>query len=209
MANLRTATTLDVRTMGGIFGRGRIQATGAGVFNAASQCSIFLDALGATPGTSNVEAPGVTTSDANFFNGRCPNQEIFTLWGMQIALQEQDANGVAIQAASAVIDTGINLAGVQQEALKSCSLELSLKGSNYSIGSLMNMPSPAGANGVTQNGGRAVAPFRFPRQLPLQLEGNDQFFVTIKTTRAFAASAAAAHFMSFYIYCPASRGHSR
>ncbi len=206
MANYRTSTTLDVRTMGGIFGRGRLQAGAGGIVPAASQCSIFLDSLGTQPGTSNIELPGVTVSDANFFNGRCPNQEIYTLWGMQIQLQEQDANGLAVQSTSAAADTGVSFGGIMTDALKSCSLELSLKGSNYTIGNLQTLPSAQGSNIVTMSGGRAVAPFRFPRQLPLQLEGNDQFFITIKTTRAFALSAAAAGFMTFTVYCPASRG---
>ena len=207
MANLRTATTLDVRTMGGIFGRGRLgPASGAGVIAAATQCSIFLDALGANPGTSNVEAPGVTTSDASLFNGRCPNQEIITIWGCQIQIQEQDANGLAIQSTIAAPGSAEGFGAVQNDILKSISLELSLKGSNYTIGNLQTLPSAGGSNAVAQNGGRAVAPFRFPRQLPLQLDGNDSFFLTFKTTRAFTLSAAAAGFVSISVYCPASRG---
>ena len=79
---------------------------------------------------------------------------------------------------------------ILQQALRNLSFSLLLKGQEYQIGSLMTTPSPKGTNTAPQNGGRAVAPFRFPRNLVLQLNSNDQFAIRVQAQRAITLGAA-------------------
>jgi hypothetical protein len=195
MANPQT--TLDVRTLGGIFGRANLAGAG-GAVPVNGQTQVFLDQLNGNV-NSNITQ---TQADSNFFDGITPNGEVFTIFGMQIQIWEESISTPATPVFPQCIATN---AVVTAQALRDLSFSLSLKGQEYQIGSLKTVPCPLGGNTYNQNGGRAVAPFRFPRQLPLQLNSNDQFFVTVTAKRAIATSGGTNGF-GIFIYCPASRG---
>ena len=188
MRNLKQ--TLDVRTLGGLYGSAFLAGAG-GVVAAGTRTAVFLDDLG------NNVASGLVQQQAlsNFFGGRVEQGEILTLFGFQMMVYETD--NVAQTVASTVV--------IHAEALRNLSFELQLKGSEFPITSVVTAPCPLGTNTLFQNGGRAVAPFRFPRQIPLQLNSNDQWSVTVTAQRAINVGAATNGFRIF-IYCPASKG---
>lgn len=189
MAN--PATTLDVRTLQGIYGTGLLTAGAGGVVAANSQTIVFLDRLGSAT-NSNIAQ---TTADSNFFNGAVDAGEIFTLFGFSIQIKEVTNVGGPVVPAVAVV----------QEALRNLSFTLNLKGQTYPIGSLMTVPSPLGSEQMVKNGGNGVAPFRFPRAIPLQIGSLDQYSVTVKAERAINTSGGT-NTIGVFIYCPASRG---
>lgn len=195
MANPKT--TLDVRTLNGIYGRANLAGAG-GVVPLNGSTQIFLDQLGGSI-NSNVAQ---TQADSNFYDGITPNGEIYTIFGFQVQIWEETISTPATPVFPAVIAPN---PVVSQQALENLSFSLNLKGQEYTIGSLKTTPCPLGGNTYSQNGGRAVAPFRFPRQLPLQLNSNDQFFVTVTAKRPIAVTAAT-NGIGIFIYCPASRG---
>ena len=190
MAN--PAQTLDVRTLNGIFGSATLGPGAAGVIAAGATTKLFLDSLGSNTNSRVTQ----TVADSNFWSGYTPNQETYTLFGFQVQIWEVDANYVAQATTNVII----------QEALRNISFSLSLKGQEYQIGSLMTVPCPLGSNGLPQNGGRAVAPFRFPRALPLQLGSMDQFYVNVRAERPINVAAGTTNEIGIFIYCPASRG---
>ena len=197
MVTMASSKVLDLRTAGGIYGKGCIVTTaGAATVPAGAECNIFLDEKN-TNTTSNL-ANGANDADGNFWSGRCPNGEIITLFGIQLAIYEVDANDVP-QAGSAPIT---------QMAVNFCSVKLQLKGQQYVLGHSGLYPSGLGSNGLNLNGGRAVAPFRFPRAAPIQLVSNDQFYLTIRAELAGITLAANDNKLMFSAYCPASRGVS-
>lgn len=196
MANPKT--TLDVRTLGGIYGTGDLAGAG-GAVPVNAQTQIFLDPLGGFA-NSNIAQ---TQADSNFFDGQTPNGEVYTIFGFQVEIWEQSVSTPA----TPIFPTPIPGNAVTiAEALESLSFSLNIKGQEYIIGSLKTVPCPLGSNTYPQNGGRAVAPFRFPRQLPLQLNSNDQFFMTVTAKRAINNTAAATNGFGIFVYCPASRG---
>jgi hypothetical protein len=195
MANPRT--TLDVRTLNGVYGRANLAGAG-GAVPVNAQTQIFLDQLGGSV-NSNIAQ---TQADSNFFDGQTPNGEVFTIFGFQVQIWEETISTPATPVFPAVAASN---AAISQQALENLSFSLNLKGQEYTIGSLKTVPCPLGGNTYTQNGGRAVAPFRFPRQLPLQLNSNDQFFVTVTAKRPIATAGGTNGF-GIFIYCPASRG---
>ena len=196
--SMGSQNVLDLRTAGGIFGRGAIQAPAAAAAVAAgSECQVFLDQRGQNA-TSNM-AVGLTNADANFFGGICPNGEVVTLFGLQIAFWT--ATGA----------TDIPIAGtpvMSQEVQEFCSVSLQLKGTQYNIGNVSLYPSGIGVNNsaMGNNGGRAVIPFRFPKGAPIQLRSNDQFYLTIRAELAGITLGNNADKIIFQVYCPASRG---
>ena len=185
-------TTLDVRTLQGIYGTGKLDDGAAGVVAANSQTIIFLDTLGSAT-NSNIAQ---TSADSNFFGGRVDAGEVYTLFGFQVQIQEVTAAGASVAPSAVVI----------QEALRNLSFTLNLKGQTYPIGSLLTTPSGLGSDGMAKNGGNGVAPFRFPRQLPLQISSLDSFSVTVKAERAINVAAGTTNTIGVFIYCPSSRG---
>lgn len=187
-----TKQTLDVRTLGGVFGTGQIQADGATGILANQTCQIFQDQLGAGV-TSNVVQ---TTADSNLFGGRIPNGEVYTLFGFQVQLQwVVQATGLPVIQANALYE----------QALANIEMKIHMKGQEYIIGNLKPLPSGLGSNGMPMNGGRAVAPFRFPAELPIQLTSNDTWFITMTTKRPIL-DGAGLNALKIFVYCPASRG---
>ena len=166
---MNPAQTLDVRTLGGIFSRCQL-ASAAGVIGAGTSSIAFLDQLGGAVNSGLAQ----TRSDSNFFDGLVPQGEVYSLFSLEAQLFETNGAG------NPVLHTNIIL----QQALRNLSFSLLLKGQEYQIGSLMTTPSPKGTNTAPQNGGRAVAPFRFPRNLVLQLNSNDQFAIRVQAQRA-------------------------
>jgi hypothetical protein len=164
-----TAQTLDVRTLGGIYSRCQLAGAG-GAIAQGTQAIAFLDPLNGNTNSGLTQ----TRADSNFFDGMVPQGEVYTLFSLEAQIFESDGAG------NPVLHTNIIL----QQALRNLSFSLILKGQEYNIGSLMTVPSPKGTNTAPQNGGRAVAPFRFPRQLALQLRSNDQFAVRTQAQRA-------------------------
>ena len=189
-----TRQTLDVRTLGGIFGRCNLAPpAGAAAVAAGTKGFIWLDNLNEST-TSNIVG-GVTYADANVFSGRIANMETYTLFGWQMQVFEVDANGLPV-------DTAPN---VHESFLDSLTFKLFMKGQEYIIGNVKPNPTGLGCNGLDMNGGRAVAPFRFPAELPNQLDGNDSWYVEVSNTRAITVSGAN-HRIEVFIYCPASKG---
>ena len=187
-----TKQTLDVRTLGGVFGTGVLTANGAVGILANQSCQIFQDQIG-NGVTSNLVQ---TTADSNLFGGRIPNGEVYTLFGFQVQLQWKiAATGVPV----------VQTAQLYEQALANIEMKIHMKGQEYVIGNLKPLPCGLGANGMPMNGGRAVAPFRFPAELPIQLTSNDTWFVTMTTKRAIL-DGAGLNDLSVFIYCPASRG---
>ena len=188
-----TQQTLDVRTLGGIYSRALLaDSPAAAVVTSGASTKLFLDQLGGSTNSGITQ----TAATSNFYDGIVPNGEVYTLFGFQVMVYETDSSAVPV-ASTAVI---------HQEALRNLSFSLNLKGQEYVIGSVMPTPCPLGTNTLFQNGGRAVAPFRFPRQLPLQLNSNDQFFVTVTAKRTINLTAASTNGLGIFVYCPASRG---
>ena len=187
-----TKQTLDVRTLGGIFGRAQIP-TGAGVAVVASgaEASVWNDQIGAST-TSNLTQ---TTADSNLFGGRIPNGEVYTLFGWQVQIFE-------VTSADLPVDS---TALIHESMLDGLSMTLHMKGQEYVVGSVIPSPSGLGSDTLAMNGGRAVAPFRFPAQLPIQLVSNDQWFVTF-TAKSAITLTAADNKIEIFMYCPASRG---
>jgi hypothetical protein len=192
-SNMRlTNQTLDVRTLGGVFGTGVLQGDAATGIAVNTTCQIFQDNLGAAT-TSNIVQ---TTADSNLFGGRIPNGEVYTLFGFQVQVREVvAATGLPVVSANAFYET----------ALANIEMKIHMKGQEYVIGNLKPLPSGLGCNGMPMNGGRAVAPFRFPAELPIQLTGNDSWFVTMTAKRAIL-DGAGLNDLEIFIYCPASRG---
>jgi len=191
MANMvPTQQTLDVRTLGGMYASAFIPGA-AGVVPVGTQTRLFLDPLG---GAANSGIPQ-TLCTSNFFNGRTESGEIITAFGMQAMVYETTNAHVAVASTAAI----------QAAAIRNLSYTLELKGSTYPITSLATLPCPLGANTAFQNGGRGVAPFRFPRQLPLQLKGTQSFSVTIRCEHNIATSGGTNGFR-IYFYMPASKG---
>lgn len=187
-----TKQTLDVRTLGGVYGTGVLTPDGATGILANQTCQIFQDQLGAGT-TSNLVQ---TTADSNLFGGRIPNGEVYTLFGFQIQFQWK------------VLATGlpvIQTAALYEQALANVEFKLHMKGQEYIIGNVKPLACGLGSNGMPMNGGRAVAPFRFPAELPIQLTSNDTWFVTM-TTRRPIVDGAGLNALSVFVYCPASRG---
>jgi hypothetical protein len=191
MANMQlTKQTLDVRTLGGLYGSAFIAGAG-GVVAQGTTTQVFLDPLG---GAANSGIPQ-TFCTSNFFNGRAESGEIITAFGMQAMVYETTNAHVAVASTAAIQAAGI----------RNLSYTLQLKGSTYPITGLATLPCPLGSNTSFQNGGRGVAPFRFPRQLPLQIEGTQQFAVTIRAEHPIATGGGTNGFRIF-LYLPASKG---
>jgi hypothetical protein len=187
-----TKQTLDVRTLGGVYGTGVLTPDGATGILANQTCQIFQDQIGAGT-TSNLVQ---TTADSNLFGGRIPNGEVYTLFGFQVQLQYSvAASGVPVAAANQIYE----------QALANIEMKIHMKGQEYIIGNLKPLPCGLGTNGMPMNGGRAVAPFRFPAELPIQLTSNDTWFVTMTAKRPILDGAGLNN-LSIFIYCPASRG---
>ena len=187
-----TNQTLDVRSLGGVFGRCVIDGAG-GVVAAGSTGSIFLDELGASA-TSNV-AGGITNADANLFGGVVPNGEVITIFGWQMQVGEVTSAGLPVDSA----------AELHEAFLDSLSYKIFLKGQEYVQGNLKPVPSGLGCSLLDKNGGANVAPFRFPGSLPLQIGPNDQLFVQIEAKRAIATGGGT-NGIEIFLYCPATRG---
>lgn len=192
-----TRQTLDVRTLGGIFGRCNIAApAGVAVVATGTKGFIWLDQLNEAT-TSNI-AGGVTRADANLFGGKIPNQEWYTIFGWQMQAFEVDNNSVPVDSA----------ANIHESILDSLTFKIFMKGQEYIIGNLKPNPTGlgcGGTGGLDMNGGRAVAPFRFPASLPIQMSGNDTLYVEVTNTRAITLSGNA-HAIEIFLYCPASKG---
>ena len=192
MANFLTQQTLDVRTLGGVFGTGVLAGDGATGILPNTTCQIFQDNLGAGVTSGLVQ----TTADSNLFGGRIPNGEVYTLFGFQVQIREVvAATGLPV----------VSNAAFYQTALCNIEMKIHMKGQEYIIGNLKPLPCGLGSNGMPMNGGRAVAPFRFPAELPIQLDGNDTWFVTMTAKRAIVDGAGLNN-LEIFIYCPASRG---
>jgi hypothetical protein len=186
-----TRNVMDVRTMGGVFGSTLILPT-AGAIPAGRTATMFLDEKGQAT-TGNV---ALTNADANFFGGRCQNGEVVTIFGFQFWVGQFDTvTGLYVDSTAVLL----------QEALSNISIKLNLKGQQYNVGNLSLYATGHGSNALlSQNGGRAVAPFRLPRTLPVQLKSNDQFYFTFTAERAVTTAANTA--VSIQGYCPASTG---
>ena len=115
MANPRT--TLDVRTMGGIYGRANLAGVG-GVVPATTQTQIFLDQLNGNV-NSNITQ---TNADGNFHSGIVPNGEIYTLFGFQVQIWEETISTPATPVFPAVVATN---PVVTAQALRNLSFSLS------------------------------------------------------------------------------------
>ena len=198
-----TATTLDVRTMGGISGKCALISDGAGLVAANSTTQAFIDVIG-VGATSNIIQ---TAADSNMASGAIPVSEVYTVFGFQIQLGVLLANNTQF-------DTVANVpANVIQDALNAISMTLNIKGQNYPIGSLMTMPAQQGwgttTNGVGYplNGGKNVPTFRFPPELALQLGSNDTYSLRFTAERAFNLTTANSRLL-IWIYNAASRGIS-
>ena len=185
-----TKQTLDVRTLGGMYASGFL-AGAAGAVAVGTRTTLFLDQLG---GAVNSGIPQ-TQALSNFFNGRCPNGEVITAFGFQLMVYETDVNHNPVASTAAI----------QAEAVRNLSYTLLLKGQEYPITGFATAPCPLGANTLFQNGGRGVAPFRFPQQPPLQLNSNDQFAVSVRCEHAITTGGAGNGFRIF-AYLPASKG---
>lgn len=193
----RSNNVLDLRTAAGIFATCCIKtAAGAATITRGNTGTAFLDDKGQLT-TSNM-AVGLTDADANFFSGRCPNGEIITIFGIQIGTFEVTSADVHV--ASTAI--------VQQQILDMVTVKLNLKGQTYNLGNPSLFPSPLGCNGLNLNGGRAVASFRFPRQVPIQLKSNDQFYIEFECVKTGITLAGNDNKAMFRVTCPASRGVS-
>ena len=111
---------------------------------------------------------------------------------------EVDANSLPVDSA----------ANIHESFLDSLSFKLFMKGQEYIIGNVKPNPTGlgcGGTGGLDMNGGRAVAPMRFPTDLPVQLRGNDSWYVEVSNPRAITVSAADNR-IEVFIYCPASKG---
>ena len=188
-----TNQTLDVRTLGGIFGRCVLNDNGGGVVATGTSGSIFLDDLGSAA-TSNITG-GVTNADANLFGGRIPQGQTITIFGWQMQVFETDTNNLPVASAAQVVDG----------FLDSLSYKIFMKGQEYVQGNLKPVPSGAGASTLSRNGGANVDPYRFPSSLPIQLSPLDQWFVQVEAKRDIVVTGAN-NKIEIFLYCPASRG---
>jgi len=196
MANMRlTNQTLDLRTLGGLYGRCDFQVTVAGtaIVTPGTSRQIFADQFN-TNTTSGVPG-GVQISDATLASGLIPSGEVVTLFGWQIQVGQLDINNAPV----------VGTAAVTQNILDNLRMTIFMAGQEYIIGNINNMPSGIGGNALTQNGGRSVAPFRFPPSLPIQLKGNQSFFVRFDVLNAVTLDANDNQ-IEVQVYCPASRG---
>jgi hypothetical protein len=196
MANMRlTNQTLDLRTLGGLFGRADFQVAAAGtaIVTAGTSRQIFADQLN-TNTTSGV--PGNTQiSDATMFGGMLPSGEVLTIWGFQVQVNQLDINNAPV----------VGTAAVTQNIIDNVRLTLFMQGSEFIIGNIGTMPSGIGGSQLSQNGGRSVAPFRFPSSLPIQIQGNQSFFVKLDVLNNITLDANDNQ-IEIQVYCPASRG---
>lgn len=193
VASRVTSQTLDVRTLGGLFGRCDIATTAAAAtIPVGAQASIFQDVIGANT-TSNIVG-GVTNADANCFGGRVPNGEYWTIFGFQVQVFEVDTNDLPVASTAAVAE------GIAEQI----SMTINMKGQTYEIGSVQPLPCGLGANTLAMNGGRAVAPFRFNPRIPIALNPNDQWFLQFTVKRQITLSAAN-NKAEIFVYLPASK----
>jgi hypothetical protein len=188
-----TNQTLDVRTLGGIFGRCQLASTApAATLAVGQQASVFQDVIGSNV-TSNI-AGGVTFADANSFGGRVPNGEWWTIFGFQVQIFETDANDLPVASAANVAE------GIAEQI----SMTINMKGQTYETGSVQPLPCGLGTNTLAMNGGRAVAPFRFNPRIPIALRPNDQWFLTFTVKRQITLSAPG-NKAEIFVYLPASK----
>ena len=196
MANMRlTNQTLDLRTLGGLYGRAdfQVQVAGTAIVTPGTTRQIFADQIN-TNTTSGVPG-GVQISDATLRGGLIPSGEVVTLFGFQVQVGQLDINNAPV----------VGTAAVTQNIIDNIRLTLFIAGQEYIIGNISGMPCGLGGNALSQNGGRSVAPFRFPSSLPLQLKSNQTFFVKLDVLNPITLDANDNQ-IEIQVYCPASRG---
>lgn len=186
---MKSANVLDLRSAGGLFSTCIFQAAGSAVA-AGTTTTAFQDDLNSS--TSS----GITQNRAlsNCFGGRVPQGEIWTLFGMQIAIDYETNAQVALADSAILI----------QDAMNRISVSMNIKGQEINVGSLKCFPSALMSSGLSQNGGNCVPTFKWPRSQPLQMTSNDVFTVTYKMETALT-TANATDSLRIFTYCTGSK----